>query len=242
MSKEPPFITVVTIVYNDAKKIESTIKSVCEQSYLNLNYIVIDGGSMDGTVEIIKKYEKQLYYWQSQKDKGISDAFNQGVKKAKGYILMLNSGDTFVHKDILDECSKHLFSSLVVFEVLNSKGRRVGSNTYSDNLESLAHIPHQGTFVHKSIYEDVGYYSLGFKIRMDYEFFARIGQMYKPKFINRVIVNFDSSGVSSCLKHRLKFETEGILIEYLYFGKSLMALLYKPWGKFLGSFLKRLLK
>jgi len=242
MPKKLPFITIVTIVYNDAKKIESTIKSVCEQSYLNLNYIVIDGGSTDGTVEIIKRYEDQLYYWRSQKDKGISDAFNQGLKEAKGHILMLNSGDTLVHKDILDVCGKHLSSDLVVFEVLNSLGKRVGINTLSDDLQDLARLPHQGTFIHKDIYEDVGYYSLGFKIRMDYEFFARVVKTYKPKFINSVIVNFDSSGVSSSLKHRLKFETEGILIEYLYFAKSLMALLYRPWVKFIGSFIKRVLK
>jgi len=237
-----PQISIITIIYNDVEKIEATIKSVLSQCYSNLNYIIIDGDSNDGTVDIIKKYEEQLTYWSSCKDKGISDAFNRGIQQAQGYILMLNSGDTFVNEKSLEEAIVALTQPLVVFEVLNSLGKRVGISSWSDDLQYLAHLPHQGTFVHKKIYEDIGLYSLGFKIRMDYEFFSRVVQKYKPIFVNNVLVNFDSTGVSSSLRYRMQFEVEGILIEYLYFGKSLIKLLYCPWVKFLGSFIKGLFR
>jgi glycosyltransferase involved in cell wall biosynthesis len=233
-----PEISIITIVYNDVEKIEATIKSVLSQCYSNLNYIIIDGDSNDGTVDIIKKYEEQLTYWSSCKDKGISDAFNRGIHEAQGYILMLNSGDTFVNERSLEEVSVALTQPLVIFEVLNSLGKRVGINSLSDDLQYLAHLPHQGTFVHKEIYKDIGLYSLGFKIRMDYEFFSRVVQKYRPLFVNKVLVNFDSTGVSSSLKYRIQFEIEGILIEYLYFGKSLLSLVYRPWVRFLGSYVK----
>ena len=237
-----PQISIISIVYNDVKKIEATIQSVISQSYSNIDYIIIDGGSNDGTVEIIKKYQKEITYWSSEKDEGISDAFNRGLQHAQGHILMLNSGDTFIDEKCLEEASKALTEPLVVFEVLNSLGKRVGINALSNYLQKLARLPHQGTFVHKSIYEDIGLYSLGFKIRMDYEFFARVVQKYQPVFVNKILVNFESSGISSSLNYRQKFEIEGILIEYLYFGQPLVALLYRPWVKVFGSFIKGLFR
>src|ERR1035437_4288596 len=91
-----PKISVITPSFNQGKYLESTIKSVLEQDYPNLEYIVIDGGSEDNSVEIIKKYEKHLAYWESVKDKGQSHAINKGFAIATGEILAwLNSDDTY---------------------------------------------------------------------------------------------------------------------------------------------------
>lgn len=89
-----PKLSVITIVYNNVKDIERTILSVLNQSYPNIEYIIIDGGSTDGTVEVIKKYEDRISKWVSEKDKGIYDAMNKGLKLATGeYVLFMNSGD-----------------------------------------------------------------------------------------------------------------------------------------------------
>ena len=97
--KEYPKITVVTPVYNQVKYLEKTIKSIANQGYPNLEYIIIDGGSTDGTVDVIKKYEKHLAYWESEPDKGMYDAIQKGFDRSTGEIMCwLNSDDVFFDK------------------------------------------------------------------------------------------------------------------------------------------------
>lgn len=92
-----PKVSVVTICYNSVQFIEKTIQSVLSQTYPNIEYIVIDGGSTDGTKEIIEKYSSRISYWCSEKDRGIYDAMNKGIRKATGeWINFMNSGDCFV--------------------------------------------------------------------------------------------------------------------------------------------------
>jgi hypothetical protein len=102
--KFKPLITVVTVVFNGEKCLEETILSVINQTYDNLEYIIIDGGSTDGTLEIIKKYEHAISYWASEKDKGIYDAMNKGIDLATGaWINFLNAGDCFFQDNILGD-------------------------------------------------------------------------------------------------------------------------------------------
>lgn len=97
-----PTVSVITAVFNGESHIEETILSVINQTYRNIEYIIIDGGSTDGTVEIIKKYEKKIKYWISEKDKGISDAFNKGILQSTGdYINFQGDGDGFVAMTLL---------------------------------------------------------------------------------------------------------------------------------------------
>src|SRR5450432_1041994 len=91
-----PLISIITIVFNGERHLEQTIQSVLDQTYSNLQYIIIDGGSTDQTINIIKKYEKDIYFWISEKDKGISDAFNQGIARATGDIIgIINADDWY---------------------------------------------------------------------------------------------------------------------------------------------------
>lgn len=99
-----PLITIVTVTYNAEEFLERTIKSVIEQDYKNIEYIIIDGGSSDGTIDIIKKYEKYINYWVSEKDEGIYDAMNKAIDKATGeWINFMNAGDYFANKTILSK-------------------------------------------------------------------------------------------------------------------------------------------
>lgn len=103
-------ISVVTVSYNAAETIEETIQSVVNQTYDNIEYIIIDGGSTDGTVDIIKKYADRIAYWVSEPDKGIYDAMNKGINVATGdYINFMNAGDTFTKRDIVEKVADKIF-------------------------------------------------------------------------------------------------------------------------------------
>ena len=95
-----PLVTVITVVYNDVSCIEKTMQSVIRQTYPHVEYIVIDGGSVDGTVDLIKKYENQVAYWVSEQDGGIYAAMNKAIAKATGeWVCFMNSGDYFCNDD-----------------------------------------------------------------------------------------------------------------------------------------------
>ena len=113
--QEKPLITIITITYNAADTIENTIKSVIEQTYSNIEYIIIDGGSKDGTVEIIKKYSKKISYWISEPDKGIYNAMNKGINHAHGaWINFMNAGDTFFDKNTIDNINFKSLNNQVI--------------------------------------------------------------------------------------------------------------------------------
>ncbi len=99
-----PLVTIVTVSYNVVSTIERTILSVVNQTYSNIEYIIIDGGSTDGTVDIIKKYMDKIAYWVSEPDKGIYDAMNKGILMAKGqWINFMNSGDYLYSNDVISQ-------------------------------------------------------------------------------------------------------------------------------------------
>lgn len=101
--RNKPLVSIVTVVFNGENFLEETIKSVINQTYENIEYIIIDGASTDGTVEIIKKYEDKINYWVSEKDAGIYDAMNKGIGTFKGdYINFLNAGDSYVNNEVLN--------------------------------------------------------------------------------------------------------------------------------------------
>jgi glycosyltransferase involved in cell wall biosynthesis len=242
-----PLISVITISYNCVDLIERTIRSVLSQNFNNFEYIIIDGGSTDGTAGIIWKYRKELAYWISEKDRGISDAFNKGIAAAKGnYINLLNAGDTYTNADTLAAVSSHLTTPLVAFRFTEENSGEHSRLVREDepNIERKALLGHQATFVQKQVYEEWGGYNSSYKIRMDFDFFLRVLPHKKLKTVDLSVVSYNA-GLSASLKHRLRYETEGLVSVFLNLKKTntfILRSVYLPlWRVFIYS-LKRSIK
>jgi glycosyltransferase involved in cell wall biosynthesis len=178
-------VSVITVCYNSVATIEDTILSVIKQSYPNIEYIIIDGGSNDGTQDIIKKYEHHINYWISETDKGIADAWNKGIRKASGEIIGIINADDFYEKDAVNVAVQKLTASPdygFVFgnlEVIGKDGRKKyllqGSQNYERQINyDMPQIPHPTVFVKKYIYAQCGLFDVAYKTALDYEFLLRL--------------------------------------------------------------------
>lgn len=201
-----PLISVITVVYNSVSTIEETIMSVINQTYSNIEYIVIDGGSTDGTVDIIKKYHEHISYWVSEPDKGIYDAMNKGIKVSTGeWGHFLNSGDVFIAVDAFKRMMDSYRVSKEYADVLYGDivckydfGLFLSKPSSLRNFESFFPISHPATLVRIDILKRT-LFDISFKISAD---FKMLRQLYfnKCKFLYFPIpmVLFDAvSGVSS---------------------------------------------
>jgi glycosyltransferase involved in cell wall biosynthesis len=172
---EKPLITIVTIVYNDEEFIEQTIKSILSQTYDNVEYIVIDGGSTDKTLDIIKRYDSQIDYWISAKDKGIYDAMNRGIQLAQGVMIgLINSGDYCADNALeyfakaYDEHSDCYYTDIhIVFDSMQITTKKMSSFNYWKGMP----ICHQSLFISMKTYKEIGLYNLNYKLLADYDLF-----------------------------------------------------------------------
>ena len=191
--KNNPLISVVTVSYNAVLTIEQTILSVINQTYPHIEYIIIDGGSTDGTVDIIKKYANRIAYWVSEPDKGIYDAMNKGIRTAKGeWINFMNAGDLFYSKDTLEKVfSKSINDNIKVIYgdvMLNKQGVLSQGKVYPISFMQIA-MPfcHQFSFSHISEYTHG--FNLQFKIGADFEFYYRIYHQYNDRVFLYMPIN-----------------------------------------------------
>ena len=172
-------ISIITIALNAERYLEQTIASVVNQTYSNREYIIVDGGSTDGTLDIIKKYESEIDNWISEPDKGIADAMNKGIDLATGdYILFLHSDDYLVNSSVLERASEYLGDrfDIFFFQVLHDIH---GQNQVSRNrpLGWLTNFKmgscHQGQLCSIKLFQRIGKFDTSFKIDMDYDFILR---------------------------------------------------------------------
>ena len=207
LSQNTPSISIVTPVLNDVRNLEQTIQSVIDQEYNNIEYIIIDGGSTDGTIDIIKKYEDQITFWVSEPDKGIYDAQNKGVFKAKGkYFAVLNSGDYYAEKDVVSKVAAciiddpevdYIYSNALIIKKM--EGRRV-VEFYSDisNIWKFTPILHPTLFSKTSLFHDFGGFDVSYKVAADYDYMCKLYvNNARGKKIDKFTVFFRQGGVSS---------------------------------------------
>lgn len=200
MNKEP-LVSIITPSYNQSEYLEETIRSVLDQKYPNFEYIIVDGGSTDRSVEIIRKYARQLAKWVSEKDCGQTDAINKGFSFASGDVLSwLNSDDTLL-PNAVEEAVQHLVDhpriGLVYGDAnyINENGRVIGKfPSAQTSLQRLrrgyVHIPQQSSFFRKAIWDLVGPLDPSFYFAMDYDLWIRIAEQAEIRYIPRVWSNF----------------------------------------------------
>jgi len=166
-----PLISVITVVYNRASVIESTIQSVIDQPYKNLEYIIIDGGSLDGTVDIIKKYNHKLTFWVSEPDKGIYDAMNKGWKKASdnAYVLFIGAGDKIIQLPDLSSYTK----AAIIYGNVQIGNNRIFPATSDIRLRLGNTLHHQALLIKKSIHP-LPPFSLEYPTYADFDFNQRL--------------------------------------------------------------------
>lgn len=223
-------ISIVTVTLNSGSLLKNTIESVVNQTYNFIEYIIIDGNSDDDTKNIISKYNGKIAYWISEKDYGIYDAMNKGMRIATGdYIFFLNAGDVFYNKEVLETIVKKISKSKI------SKKCIILGNilaTYLDNylgiVKSKEEItpwytpPHQGAFIPKKIYKKFFYYT-GMKYLGDRELYLRLkkNSMYNVFCIDQIISKYNLNGVSSNLKNSFSIYLEALSLSLIFKNVSL---------------------
>ena len=200
-----PRISIVTVCLNAAAHLTSTIQSVVNQTYPNIEYIVIDGQSADGTLDILKKYEQSISKWVSEKDKGIYDAMNKGIQMSTGdAILLLNAGD-FLQPNAIEEMvqrvqgdvhNKIICCDWVVF-FLNSTKKIHRQAEFNFNRKNG--ICHQGTLIGREIYRTFGGYDTSYRYVADYEFYLRVWTITPSVFVRapKYLANFMFEGFTT---------------------------------------------
>lgn len=218
-----PLISVVTVVYNAVAAIENTMQSVLEQTYNNVEYIVIDGGSTDGTVEVIKKYSSRLAYWVSEPDKGIYDAMNKGIRKAHGeWINFMNAGDSFYAPDVLSKVfGEGKYNADYMVGVANCSigtyWKPVRTEFTYREVCAGGGVNHQASFIRLSLFSD-DCYQIKYKIIADELFFVQkvVFEGCSYVCLPFIICNYDSNGISSNASSMIvKQERADFIKEYL---------------------------
>ena len=234
-----PKISIITIVFNDVAHLESTILSVINQDYANIDYVIIDGGSKDGSVDLIKKYNSKISYWSSEPDKGIYDAMNKGIKAAKGdYIWFLNSGDKIYTDHLISAIFLNIKNELpdVIYGetmIIAEDGSEIGLRrlkapehlTWKSLTDGMV-VCHQSFIASRKITPK---YNLNYKIASDYDWMLKTLRAANSIYnSHQIISGFLDGGTSkknirASLKERFKIMSENYgfiptLFQHIFIG------------------------
>jgi len=231
-NKNKPLISIVTIVYNGEMHLEQTILSVLKQSYDNVEYIVIDGGSNDNTLEIIKKYEDQIDYWVSEPDSGISDAFNKGVCCCAGQLIGLINADDYYEQGVFAKVvESYLNNSDTSEKIIYGNTNKITIDgkkevKKSSQLSWCLSVPfsHCSSFLTSSYYKKHGLFNEQFKIAMDVDVLMRGLKSTHYIELPDFIATQRDGGISD--KNRLQGYKEYRNVAKSYFGVVLSYLGY----------------
>ena len=234
LPKITPKITVVTPSFNQAAFLERTLCSVLDQGYPNLEYIVMDGGSTDGSVEIIRKYEHRLAYWVSQPDRGQADAINQGLRRATGeWVAWQNSDDIYfpgTFHDLAMAAARHPKAGLIIGDMLlvdadtrPLRDIRYVTPSYPALLAEGMLLANQASFWRRSVQEQVGLLDESLHCSFDYDWFLRLTKEVEAAHVKRIwgALRLHGETKTSLLAQRFQEENQRILA-----GREL-----PPWQK-----------
>ena len=223
-------VSIITVSFNAEKTIEDSIKSVLAQTYKNIEYIMIDGGSVDGTLDIIERYRNKIDYFISQQDKGIFNAMNKGIKASTGDILyFLNTNDYIFDEKVIEDVVKFFqkTKATMVFgdmSFIEDNGQEKERRIYSD-VDKLFFINecicHQGVFYKREVFDMCGLYNEDYRLTADYDLNLNVIMKHnlKTRYFNRIIAKFTLGGQSNShndedLKVLAQNEKQEILSKY----------------------------
>lgn len=228
---QQPVITIITVVYNSISLIEDTIKSVLSQSYKNIEYIIVDGGSTDGTVDIIKNYKKNISKWISEPDKGIYDAMNKAIDLASGdWISFLNAGDTFHSEHVVQQIATHMSDPLSI--VYGDSIVKDGSRLFTIKAKQMSPfnlvfwgtrtVCHQAMFVRRSV---CGHYDVRYILKAELDwYFELLERKAKVGYVAIPVCIYGLGGLSDRLFKLEMTETIKVMIRR----SSFLAVLHIP--------------
>ena len=235
-----PLVSIITVVFNGELELETTIKSVIEQSYKNIEYIIIDGASSDKTLDIIHQYESEIDYWCSESDNGIYDAMNKGIKATQGQIIgLINCGDSYMKNTIAEIV--HIYYQYIrenpFLVITGAMFRFDREKNYQFKIEKSQKlldtkinrgmpINHPATFITKATYDKLGLYNSQYRICGDYDLIFRLYHNCLVQFIftEQIIAQMQLGGISE------KFSSIWLRCrEHFQIRKNYLSLLHNLW-------------
>ncbi len=235
-----PKVTIVTVVFNASDEIETTLKSIISQSYINKEIIVIDGRSKDGTIELVEKYLDKIDYFKSEEDLGIYDAMNKGIKYATGdWICFMNAGDVFFNKNVIKDLfdQKEIYHDILAGDCI-SDHRTFKKYLKAKDLKKINYgmiFCHQSVFVRADIHRENNF-DIKFKLASDFNFFYQCYLSRKKiKIYNYPFSIISTGGLSDKMKLKVLFENRDIIRHY---SKSTIKIEFSYQIKIIWTFIK----
>jgi len=239
-----PLVSIVTPSFNQARFLEGTIQSVLAQDYPRLEYMIVDGGSTDGSLDIIQKYARRLAWWVSEPDRGQTDALNKGFSHAQGEVLTwLNSDDAYLPgaiREAVDVLQAHPEAGMVYGDanLVDESGKVLGrfpasQTDYYRLRKGYVHIPQQAAFFRASLWRQVGPLDPTFFFAMDYDLWVRLAKISALRYTPRLWANFRLHGRGKTAVSDDRCWPEMLRVHYREGGSRFSPLVWKakmrPW-------------
>ena len=201
-------LSILTVNLNNESGLRRTINSVINQTYSDFEYIIIDGGSYDGSLDVIEKYAKKITSWLSQSDRGIYHAMNKGIQKANGeYLLFLNSGDCLYSANVIEQIiNNNLVEDIIAGDILIKENSNNENQILKKSPKKITakylfenYLPHPGTLIKRKLFNEIDLYNESYKIVSDWEFFLKAFLIYKAtyRYLPICVSVFVADGISA---------------------------------------------
>ncbi|WP_218140451.1 glycosyltransferase family 2 protein [Ectothiorhodospira marina] len=225
--QEKPLVTIITVVFNGSRHLAGAMDSVFSQDYTNVEYIIIDGGSSDGTLDLIREHQARIDYWRSEPDEGIYDAMNKGIELARGDVIGLLNADDILYPAAISRIieamggeAKEKYTCGAV-DLIDETGAVYGhSRPFEKTIRERRRYlempcPHLSVFVGREVYERIGAFDTQFRLRADYDFLLRAIESNAPcTDLDFAVGAFrsggSSGGMATWLETRRVLQTKGI--------------------------------